>query len=50
MNLPNKLSMIRIFLIPVILVLGIIESISLKDEKINEAKKILFMYPVRLVK
>jgi CDP-diacylglycerol--glycerol-3-phosphate 3-phosphatidyltransferase len=28
MNLPNKLSMIRIFLIPVILILGIIESIS----------------------
>ena len=28
MNLPNKLSMIRIFLIPVILILGILESIS----------------------
>ena len=36
MNLPNKLSMIRIFLIPVILVLGIIESINfnvIEDEE-----------------
>ena len=40
MNLPNKLSMIRIFLIPVILVLGIIESISFNG---NVLKNELFM-------
>ena len=40
MNLPNKLSMIRIFLIPVILVLGIIESISFKG---NVLRNELFM-------
>ena len=40
MNLPNKLSMIRIFLIPVILVLGIIESINFNG---NVLKNELFM-------
>ena len=40
MNLPNKLSMIRIFIIPVILVLGIIESISFNG---NVLKNELFM-------
>lgn len=40
MNLPNKLSMIRIFLIPVILVLGIIESISFSG---NVLRNELFM-------
>lgn len=40
MNLPNKLSMIRIFLIPVILILGIIESISFNG---NVLKNELFM-------
>ena len=40
MNLPNKLSMIRIFLIPVILALGIIESISFNG---NVLKNELFM-------
>ena len=40
MNLPNKLSMIRIFLIPVILILGIIESINFNG---NFLKNDLFM-------
>ena len=40
MNLPNKLSMIRIFLIPVILILGIIESISFNG---NVLRNELFM-------
>lgn len=40
MNLPNKLSMIRIFLIPVILVLGIIESINFNG---NALRNELFM-------
>lgn len=40
MNLPNKLSMIRIFLIPVILVLGIIESINFNG---NVLRNELFM-------
>ena len=40
MNLPNKLSMIRIFLIPVILVLGIIESINFN---VNALRNELFM-------
>jgi len=40
MNLPNKLSMIRIFLIPVILILGIVESINFNG---NVLKNELFM-------
>ena len=36
MNLPNKLSMIRIFLIPVILILGIIESISFNGNVLRD--------------
>ena len=40
MNLPNKLSMIRIFLIPIILILGIIESISFNG---NVLRNELFM-------
>lgn len=40
MNLPNKLSMMRILLIPVIIILGIIESITFDG---NALKNVLFM-------
>ena len=40
MNLPNKLSMMRILLIPVIIILGIIESIAFNG---NALKNVLFM-------